>query len=91
MDFSRTIVGYDIKVGRFSQLNEHMNHYEYQRSRSFIELRPRSSKVVQIQHFQSSFAQKPLGRLKPNFIWSLHEIWRMNICSNVPAHMNMLI
>ena len=42
VDFSETIVVYDIKVGRFSLLNEYMNHYEYQRSRSFIELRPRS-------------------------------------------------
>ena len=42
MDFSETIVVYDIKVGRFSLLNEYMNNCEYQRSRSFIELRPRS-------------------------------------------------
>ena len=42
MDFSETIVVYDIKVGRISLLDEYMNHYEYQRSRSFIELRPRS-------------------------------------------------
>ena len=42
MDFSETIVVHDIKVGRFSLLNKYMNHYEYQRSRSFIELRPRS-------------------------------------------------
>ena len=42
MDFSETIVVYDIKVGRFSQLNEYMNLYEYQRSKSFIDLRPRS-------------------------------------------------
>ena len=26
------------------------------------------------QHFQTSPPQKPLGRLKPNFIWSLHGI-----------------
>ena len=49
MDFSETIVVCDlklatddIKVGRFSLLNEYMNHYEYQRSMSFIELHPRS-------------------------------------------------
>ena len=35
MDFSKTIVVYDIKVGRFSQLNEYMNLYEYQRSLRF--------------------------------------------------------
>ena len=42
MDFSETVVVCDIKVGRFSLPNECMNHYEYQRLRSFIELRPRS-------------------------------------------------
>ena len=31
MDFSETVVVYDIKVGRFSHLNEYMNFYEYQR------------------------------------------------------------
>ena len=36
MDSSETIVVYDVKVGRF------MNLYEYQRSRSFIDLSPRS-------------------------------------------------
>ena len=30
MDFSETIVVYDINVGRCSQLNEYMNLYEYQ-------------------------------------------------------------
>ena len=35
VDFSETILVYDIKVGRCSKLNEFMNLYEYQRSRSF--------------------------------------------------------
>ena len=30
MDFSETVVDYDIKVGRFSQLNEYIYLYEYQ-------------------------------------------------------------
>ena len=38
MDFSETIVVYDVKVGRCSQLNEYMKLYEYQRSRSLIDL-----------------------------------------------------
>ena len=38
MDFSKTVVNYDIKVGRCIQLNEYMSLYEYQRSRSFINL-----------------------------------------------------
>ena len=42
MDFSETIVVYDVKVGRCSYLNEYMNLYEYQRSRSFIDIGPRS-------------------------------------------------
>ena len=45
MDFSETIVVYDVKVGRCSLLNECMNLYEYQRSRSFIDLGPRSLSV----------------------------------------------
>ena len=40
MDFSKTIVVYDVKIGRL--LNEYMHLYEYQRSRSFIDLGPRS-------------------------------------------------
>ena len=40
MEFSETIVVYDIKVGRCSQLNEYMKLYEYQRSRSFTDLGP---------------------------------------------------
>ena len=35
MDFSETIVVYDVKVDRCSQLNEYMNFFEYQRSLTF--------------------------------------------------------
>ena len=38
MDFSETVVVYEIKVGRCSQLNEYMKIYEYQRSRPFTDL-----------------------------------------------------
>ena len=41
-DFLETIVVCDIKVGRCSQLNEYVNLYDYQRSRSFMDLDPRS-------------------------------------------------
>ena len=40
MDFSETIVVYDIKCGRCSQLNEYMKLHGYQRSRSFNDLGP---------------------------------------------------
>ena len=38
MDFSETIVVYDIKVGKCRHLNEYMSRCECQRSRSFIDL-----------------------------------------------------
>ena len=43
MDYSETIVVYDIKVGRCIQLNEYMKLYEYQWSRSLIDLDPHLS------------------------------------------------
>ena len=45
MNFSETIVVYDIKIGRVIQLNEYMNPFEYQRSRPFIDLCPRSLRL----------------------------------------------
>ena len=51
MDLSETIVVYDIKVGRCSQLNVYMKLYEYQRSRSFIDLSPNHSDSI----FNTSF------------------------------------
>ena len=40
-------------------------------------------KVTQIQHFQISFPEKRLGRLKPNFIWSLHGMGEQNFVQMV--------
>ena len=42
MDFTETIVVYDVKVSICSKLNEYMDLNEYQRSRSLIDLGPRS-------------------------------------------------
>ena len=42
MDFSETIVVYDVKVGICNKRNNYMNLYEYQRSRLFIDLGLRS-------------------------------------------------
>ena len=53
MDFSETIVVYDIKVGRCSQLNVYMKLYEYQRSRSFIDLGPDHSDSIFLNFFSS--------------------------------------
>ena len=57
MDFSETVVVYDIKVGRFSQLNEYITLYEYQRSRSFIDLGPRSLSSTFANFFCSETAR----------------------------------
>ena len=53
MKFSETIDVYDLKVGRCSQLNEYMNLYEYQRSRSFIYLHPNLSDSIFLNFFSS--------------------------------------
>ena len=53
MDFSETIVVYDIKVGRCSQLGEYVKFYEYQRSRSFTDLRPDHSDSIFLNYFSS--------------------------------------
>ena len=52
VDFSESIVVCDVKVGKCSKLNEYMNVYEYQTSRSFIGLVQGHSDS---QHFQTSF------------------------------------
>ena len=51
MDFSETIVVCDHKVSRCSQLNEYMMLYEYQRSRSFIDLGPNLSDSIFLNIF----------------------------------------
>ena len=64
---SETIIVCDIKVGRCSQPDEFMKLYEYQLSRSFFDLGPKS----QIQHFQTSFSLETRDRLESNFICNL--------------------
>ena len=51
--FSETIVVGYIKVGRGSQLNEYMKLYEYQRSRSCIDLGPNHSDSIFLNFFSS--------------------------------------
>ena len=61
VNYSETIDVYDIKVGIHSILNEYMEIYLYQRSRSFSDLCPRS---LIFHSFLTAFALKPLDRLK---------------------------
>ena len=51
MDFSETIVVYNIKVGIYNQLNEYMKLYEYQRSRSLIDIGPNLSDSIFLNFF----------------------------------------
>ena len=51
--FSETIEVYDIKFGRCCQLNEYMKLYEYQRSRSLIDLGPNHSDSIFLNFFSS--------------------------------------
>ena len=46
MYFSETIVVYDIKLGRCSQLYEYMKLYEYQRSMLLVDLGPNLSDSI---------------------------------------------
>ena len=70
MKFLETIVVYDIKVGRWSQLNEYMKRYEYQRSRSFIDLSPIHSDLIFSNVF-SLIMVKPIEAKGPGLIRDL--------------------
>ena len=59
MDFSETIVVYDVKVDRCSYLNEYKHLYEYQRSRSFIDLDPNLSESI-FSNFFFSITTAPI-------------------------------
>ena len=55
MDFAETIVVNDVKVVRCSNLNECLKLYEYQRSRSLIDLGPNLSDI-----FKLLFLNRPI-------------------------------
>ena len=59
LTFSETIVVYDIKVGRCSQLIEYMKLYEYQRSSSLIDFGPNLSDSILLNFF-SSITSRPI-------------------------------
>ena len=86
MDFSETIVSYDIKVGRCSQLNEYMKHYEYQRWRSFIDLGPDLSDSIFLNFF-SSITTRPIEskfHVEPSWDGGT------KVYSNGPGHMTKM-
>ena len=67
VDFSETITASDLKVGRCSQLIELMKVCEYSRSRSFLDLGPRSFTF----EIKTCFSQKPLGHFLSIFVCKL--------------------
>ena len=92
MDFSDSIVVYDVKVGRCSHLNECMNLHEYQRSRSFIDLYPWSLrfynfKLLFLKNKKKKKKKKNTGPIEAKF--HVEPPWNggMKICSNGPGHM----
>ena len=86
MDFSETIVVYDVKVGRCSQLNEYMKLYEYQRSRSLIDLGPNLSDLIFLNFF-SSITTWPL---EAKFHVAPPWDWGMKSCSTGRGHMTKM-
>ena len=84
MYFSETVMVCDIKVCRCSLLNEYMNLYEYQRSRSFIDFGPRSLRLTILKPF---FSLETAGPIEAKFHVKPPWAGGMKIYSNGPGHM----
>ena len=87
MDFSETIVVYDIKVGRCSQLNEYMKLYEYQRSRPLIDLGPNHSDSVFLNFFSSITARPIEAKFYMKPPWD----GGTKTCSNCLGHVTKMV
>ena len=87
MDISETVVVYDIKVGKCSQLNEYMKLYEYQRSRSFIDLGPNLSDSIFLNFFFSSITTRPI---EAKFYMEPPWDGGTKACSNDTGHMTKM-
>ena len=86
MDFSETIVVCDVKVGRCSQLNEYMKLYEYQRSRSVIDLSPNLSDSILLNFLSSITSWMIEAKFHVEPSWD----WGMKACSNGLGHMTKM-
>ena len=64
VDFSETIAPSDLKGSRSRHLIEYMKKCDNRRSRSFVDLGPRSCTYK----IQTAFSQKLLCRSEPNFV-----------------------
>ena len=79
MDVPETVVDYDIKVGRWSQLNEYVKLYEYQRSTTYIDFGLRHSYLI-FSNFFYSITSRPI---KAKFHVALPWNGRMEVSSMV--------
>ena len=86
MDFSETLAVYDIKVGRWSQQNEYMKLYEYQRSRSFKDLGSSHSDSIFLNFFSSIIARP----IEAKFYVALSRDRKMEVTSNGLGHMTKM-
>ena len=86
MDFLETIVVYDIKVGRYSQLNQYRKLYEYQRSRLFIDLGPILSDSICLNFFSSITTRSIEAKFYVEPPWD----GGMKPCSNGSGHMTKM-
>ena len=84
--FSETIVAYDIKVSRCSQLNEYMKLFEYQRSKSFIKLGPNLSDSIFLNFFSSITTRL----IEAKFHVEPPKDAGTKACSNGPGHMTKM-
>ena len=86
LEVSETIVVYDIKVGRCSQLNEYMKVCEYQRSKSLIDLGPNLSNSIFLNFFSSitTWLIEVKFHVEPPWDGGTKD------CSNGPGHMTKM-
>ena len=88
MDFCQKLVFvvYDIKVGRCSQLKEYMKLYEYQRSRSFIDIGPNHSDSIFMNFFSSIITWPIEVKFYVESPWDEGT----KVCSNCFGHMTKM-
>ena len=72
VDFSETIAASDLKVSRSSHLIEFMKVCEYQRSRSFLDLDPRSCTII--QKFKPDFLRSYFADLNHFFFYESFQV-----------------
>ena len=84
--FSETIVVCDGNVGRCSQLNEYVKLYEYQRSKSFIDLGPNHSDSIFLNFFSSITTWPIQAKFYVESPWDEGR----KVCSNCLGHMTKM-